>query len=109
MVSAEALTEGVLRIIDGRRNLTTDEMRALLRPWFDAISLVSERDPWPESTARMAMLLRASGLTHECLALCDQADRHERPTGRACTASPPTSTSRSGWPRRWRTPGTARI
>ncbi|WP_230687086.1 tetratricopeptide repeat protein [Catellatospora vulcania] len=76
-VNADALAEAALRTTDGGHDLAANGMQARLAPWFQAIGLVSARDPRPEAMARMAIMLRACGLTRESLALCDQADAVE--------------------------------
>ncbi|GAA1400846.1 tetratricopeptide repeat protein [Catellatospora coxensis] len=77
-VSADALGEAALRTTDGGHDLAADGMRERFAPWFHAIAVVSARDPRPEALARMAIMLRACGLTDESFALCDQADAVER-------------------------------
>lgn len=77
-VSAEALAEAALRTMDHGHDLDSDGMRERFRPWFHAIDVVRVRRPVPEAMARMAMLLRACGLTEESFALCDHADDVER-------------------------------
>ncbi|MER6345183.1 tetratricopeptide repeat protein [Streptomyces sp. NPDC001595] len=78
VVSAEALAEAAMRMMDYGHDLDTEGVRERFRPWFDAIDLVSARRPQPEALAKMAILLRACGLTDASFALCDQADSVER-------------------------------
>ncbi|MFD5097487.1 tetratricopeptide repeat protein [Streptomyces albidochromogenes] len=77
-VSADALAEAAMRTMDYGHDLDTDSMRERFQPWFRAIDAVSARRPLPEALARMAILLRACGLTDASFALCDQADAVER-------------------------------
>jgi tetratricopeptide (TPR) repeat protein len=77
-VSAEALAEAVMRIMDHGRDLDSESMRTRLRPWFHAIDTVAARRPSPDALAKMAILLRMCGLTDASFALCDQADAIER-------------------------------
>ncbi|MER6219731.1 tetratricopeptide repeat protein [Streptomyces sp900105755] len=77
-VSAGALAEAAMRTMDHGHGLDTERMRERFRPWFDAIDAVSARQPIPEAWAKMAILLRACGLTDASFALCDQADSVER-------------------------------
>ncbi|OIJ68143.1 hypothetical protein WN71_009535 [Streptomyces mangrovisoli] len=77
-VSADALAEAALRTMDRGHDLDSDAMRERLRPWFEAIEAVSARQPSPEALARMAMMLRACGLTDASFALCDRADAVQR-------------------------------
>ncbi|MGV9886948.1 tetratricopeptide repeat protein [Streptomyces sp. NPDC003395] len=78
VVSADALAEAAMRTMDYGHDLDTDSMRERFRPWFDAIEVVAARQPLPEALARMAILLRACGLTEASFALCDRADSVER-------------------------------
>ncbi|NYV74547.1 tetratricopeptide repeat protein, partial [Streptomyces sp. UH6] len=73
-VSPDALAEAVMRTTDYGRPLDTEAVRTGLRNWFWAIDTVTARRPQPEAMARMAIFLRACGLTDASLALCDQAD-----------------------------------
>ncbi|WP_246213739.1 tetratricopeptide repeat protein [Kitasatospora viridis] len=77
-VSADALAEAAMRTMDHGHGLDSDDMRDRFRPWLHAVEAVSAREPRPEALARMAILLRACGLTDESLALCDRADAVER-------------------------------
>ncbi len=77
-VSADALAEAAMRTMDYGHGLDTESMRERFQPWFQAIDVVSARRPVPEALARMAILLRACGLTDASFALCDQADSVER-------------------------------
>lgn len=77
-VSADALAEAAMRTMDRGHPLDTAIMRERFRRWFRAIDVVSARRPVPEALARMAILLRACGLTDASFALCDQADSVER-------------------------------
>ncbi|MFE3942298.1 tetratricopeptide repeat protein [Streptomyces sp. NPDC059118] len=77
-VGAEALAEACLRTLDYGHDLDTDEMRERFAPWFQAIDVVSERSPVPESLASMARLPRACGRYELCFALCDRADAVDR-------------------------------
>ncbi|MFE3515477.1 tetratricopeptide repeat protein [Streptomyces sp. NPDC059166] len=76
-VSAAALAEACLRVLDHGRRLDTDDMRARFDPWFHAIDRVSQRDPAPESLAAMARLPRACGRHDLAFVLCDRADAVE--------------------------------
>jgi hypothetical protein len=58
--------------------LDSEGMRERFWPWFHAIDVVSNRLPSPEAMAKMAILLRACGLTDASLAVCDRADSVER-------------------------------
>ncbi|GAA4019692.1 hypothetical protein GCM10022247_49270 [Allokutzneria multivorans] len=78
VVSAEALAEAALRVMDHGHDLDSDGMRERLRLWLHAIDVVIGRQPVPEAMARMAILLRACGLTDASFALCDRADSVER-------------------------------
>jgi tetratricopeptide (TPR) repeat protein len=73
-VSAEALAEAVMRTMDHGHDLDTEDTRERLRPWLTAIDVVCARAPHPEAVAKMAIFLRACGLTDASLALCDRAD-----------------------------------
>jgi tetratricopeptide (TPR) repeat protein len=53
-------------------------MREGFRPWFHAIDVVCAREPDPEAMAKMAIFLRACGLTDASFDLCDRADSVER-------------------------------
>ncbi|WP_030601892.1 tetratricopeptide repeat protein [Streptomyces achromogenes] len=77
-VSADALAEAAMRTMDRGHDLDSDPMRERFRPWFEAIDAVSARRPLPEPLAKMAILLRACGLTDASFALCDRADSVER-------------------------------
>ncbi|MFF7886252.1 tetratricopeptide repeat protein [Streptomyces sp. NPDC020794] len=78
VVSADALAEAAMRTMDYGHVLDTEGVRERFRPWFHAIDVVSARQPLPEASAKMAILLRACGLTDASFALCDQADSMER-------------------------------
>ncbi|MGW2016866.1 tetratricopeptide repeat protein [Streptomyces sp. NPDC001927] len=78
VVSAHALAEAAMRTMDYGHRLDTEGMRERFRPWFDAIDAVAARQPSPEALAKMAILLRACGLTDASFALCDKADSAER-------------------------------
>lgn len=78
VVSADALAEAAMRTMDRGHDLDTANMRERFRPWFHAIDVVRARQPLPDALAKMAILLRACGLTDASLALCDQADSVER-------------------------------
>ncbi|MEU6878868.1 tetratricopeptide repeat protein [Streptomyces sp. NPDC046712] len=78
VVSADALAEAAMRAMDYGHDLDTEGMRERFLPWFQAIDVVSARRPLPEALAKMAILLRACGLTDASFALCDQADFVER-------------------------------
>ncbi|WP_307783616.1 tetratricopeptide repeat protein [Streptomyces spinoverrucosus] len=78
VVSGDSLAEAAMRTMDGGRDLDTESVRERFRPWFKAIDVVSARRPLPEALAKMAILLRACGLTDASLALCDQADADQR-------------------------------
>ncbi|MFG2824654.1 tetratricopeptide repeat protein [Kitasatospora sp. NPDC048365] len=77
-LTPDALAEAVMRTTDYGRPLDTDPAREALGPWIEAIGKVCEREPQPEAMARMAIFLRACGLTEASLALCDRADAVER-------------------------------
>jgi tetratricopeptide (TPR) repeat protein len=77
-VSADALAEAAMRTMDYGHGLDSESMRERFRPWFDAIDAVVARRPLPEALAKMAILLRACGLTDASFALCDRADAVER-------------------------------
>ncbi|WP_210408178.1 tetratricopeptide repeat protein [Allokutzneria sp. NRRL B-24872] len=77
-VSLDALAEGAMRTMDRGHDLNSESMRARFQPWFRAIDVVSARRPQAEAMAKMAILLRACGLTDASFALCDQADSVER-------------------------------
>ncbi|WP_406094616.1 tetratricopeptide repeat protein [Streptomyces sp. NBC_01013] len=77
-VSAEALAEACLRVLDRPHDLDDEQMRERFAPWFHAIARVAERSPVPESLAAMARLPRACGRYELSLALCDRADAVER-------------------------------
>ncbi|MET9121036.1 tetratricopeptide repeat protein [Streptomyces sp. NPDC004528] len=77
-VGSEAVAEAVMRTMDHGRDLEAPGVREALRPWFDLLPVVCDREPLPEAMARMAIFLRASGLVEESLALCDRADSVER-------------------------------
>lgn len=76
-VGTDAVAEAALRTMDGGHDLTAEGMRVRFQPWFRLIDIVADRDPKPEALARMAILLRACGLTDEAFALCDRADAVE--------------------------------
>jgi tetratricopeptide (TPR) repeat protein len=78
VVSADALAEAAMRTMDYGHDLDTESMRERFRPWFRAIDAVAARRPLPEALAKMAILLRACGLTDASFALCAQADSVER-------------------------------
>ncbi|WP_333734520.1 hypothetical protein [Streptomyces sp. IBSBF 3010] len=73
-VSAQALAEACLRVLDYDHALDTEEMRESFTPWFHALDVVSERSPVPESLAAMPRLPRACGRFELAFALCDRAD-----------------------------------
>ncbi|GGM29488.1 hypothetical protein ACFFX1_47950 [Dactylosporangium sucinum] len=73
-VGAPALADATMCLLDFGHDLDSDDMRERLAPWFTAIDAVTARDPLPEAMARMAILLRACGMTDASLALCDRAD-----------------------------------
>ncbi|MEU1621637.1 tetratricopeptide repeat protein [Streptomyces sp. NPDC005722] len=73
-VSAQALAEACLRILDHGHDLDTDGTRERFAPWFHALDAVSARAPVPESLAAMARLPRACGRYELAFALCDRAD-----------------------------------
>ena len=77
VVSAGALAEAVMWTLDYGHDLDTDDMRDRLLPWLKAIDAVCAREPLPEAMAKMAIFLRACGLTKASFALCDQADSVE--------------------------------
>ncbi|MFJ4275709.1 tetratricopeptide repeat protein [Streptomyces coelicoflavus] len=77
-VSAAALAEACLRVLDHGHDLNTGDMRERFEPWFRALDVVSERDPVPESLAAMARLPRACGRYELSFALCDRADSVDR-------------------------------
>jgi hypothetical protein len=72
-VTASALAEAALRTMDYGHALDTAGAREELRPWFDAIDAVCAREPVPEAMAKMAIFLRACGLTDASFGLCDRA------------------------------------
>ncbi|MEU8435957.1 tetratricopeptide repeat protein [Streptomyces sp. NPDC029216] len=76
-VSADALAEAVMRTMDHGHALDGDGTREGLGPWFRAVEAVCDREPLPEAMARMAIFLRACGLTDASFALCDRADAVE--------------------------------
>ena len=78
VLSADALAEAAMRTMDRGHGLDTESMRDRFRPWFDAIDVVAAREPMPDALAKMAILLRACGLTDASFALCDRADSVER-------------------------------
>ncbi|WP_308284812.1 tetratricopeptide repeat protein [Streptomyces longispororuber] len=73
-VSAEALAEACLRVLDHGHDLDGDAMRERFAPWFHALDVVSGRSPVPEALAAMARLPRACGRYDLAFALCDRAD-----------------------------------
>ncbi|MFB6778331.1 tetratricopeptide repeat protein [Streptomyces sp. NPDC056352] len=77
-VSANAMAEAAMRTMDYGHALDTHSMRDGFRPWFQAIDVVCAREPLPEAMAKMAIFLRACGLTDASFALCDRADSIER-------------------------------
>ncbi|MGW1965008.1 tetratricopeptide repeat protein [Streptomyces sp. NPDC001935] len=77
-VTADALAEAVMRTTDYDHALDLPDTREKLRPWFDVIDVVCDREPVPEAMAKMAIFLRACGLTDASFALCDRADAMER-------------------------------
>jgi hypothetical protein len=77
-VTASALAEAAMRTMDYGHDLDTAGTREGLRPWFDAIDAVCAREPAPEAMAKMAIFLRACGLTDASFGLCDRADSIER-------------------------------
>ncbi|MFE2531568.1 tetratricopeptide repeat protein [Streptomyces sp. NPDC059371] len=77
-VTANALAEAVMRTTDHARALDAPGTREKLRPWFGLIEVVCAREPVPEAMAKMAIFLRACGLTDASFALCDRADAMER-------------------------------
>ncbi|MFF9817557.1 tetratricopeptide repeat protein [Streptomyces sp. NPDC014006] len=78
-VSAEALAEAAMRTMDHGHDLDGDTMRERFRPWFLAVDAVASRRPTPPPgpLAKMAILLRACGLTDASFALCDRANSVE--------------------------------
>ncbi|MFJ8159656.1 hypothetical protein ACIRBY_01870 [Streptomyces sp. NPDC096136] len=76
-VGAEAFAEAVLRTTDHGHALDGDGTREALGPWIRAVETVCAREPRPGAMARMAIFLRACGLTDASLALCDRADAVE--------------------------------
>ena len=76
-VSAEALAEAVMRTMDYGHDLDAEDVRERLRPWLTTIDVVCAREPLPEAMAKMAIFLRACGLTDASFALCDRADALE--------------------------------
>lgn len=77
-VTADALAEAAMRTMDYDHALDTPSTREGLRPWFHAIDVVCSREPVPEAMAKMAIFLRACGLTDASFGLCDRADSIER-------------------------------
>ncbi|MET8871221.1 tetratricopeptide repeat protein [Nocardia sp. NPDC004604] len=77
-VTANALAEAAMRTMEYGHALDTLSTREGLRPWFDAIDVVCTREPVPEAMAKMAIFLRACGLTDASFGLCDRADSIER-------------------------------
>ncbi|NUP53134.1 MAG: tetratricopeptide repeat protein [Catenulispora sp.] len=77
-VSAAELAEGALQTTGYGEDLDDDETRERLEPWVRAVDTVAGRDPQPDAMAKMAIFLRACGLTDASLALCDRADAVER-------------------------------
>ncbi|MGW1128591.1 hypothetical protein [Streptomyces sp. NPDC002526] len=77
-VSAEALAEACLGVLDYGHDLDTEEMRVRFAPWFHALDVVSQRSPVPESLAAMSRLPRACGRYELAFALCDRADAVDR-------------------------------
>ncbi|MGW5637451.1 tetratricopeptide repeat protein [Streptomyces sp. NPDC003832] len=77
-VGADALAEAGMRIMDYGHDLDTDGTRGRFRPWFRAVDTVAAERPTPDALAKMAILLRACGLTDRSFTLCDWADAMER-------------------------------
>ncbi|WP_369191821.1 tetratricopeptide repeat protein [Streptomyces sp. R08] len=77
-VSADALAEAAMRTMDYGHALDTESMRERFQPWFRAIDAIAADRPSPDALAKMAILLRACGLTDTSFALCDQADSIQR-------------------------------
>ncbi|MFD6423030.1 tetratricopeptide repeat protein [Streptomyces sp. NPDC060198] len=79
-VSPDALAEAAMRTMDYGHDLDTESTRERFGPWFRAIDAVAvaARCPSPDALAKMAILLRACGLTEASFALCDRADSVER-------------------------------
>jgi tetratricopeptide (TPR) repeat protein len=77
-VTASALAEAAMLTMDYGHALDTADTREGLRPWLDAIDAVCAREPVPEAMAKMAIFLRACGLTDASFGLCDRADSIER-------------------------------
>jgi tetratricopeptide (TPR) repeat protein len=76
-VSPDALAEAVMRTTDYGHPLDSEAVRSHLGGWFHAVETVTARRPEPEAMARMAIFLRACGLTEASFDLCDRADRIE--------------------------------
>lgn len=62
-LSADALAEAVMRTMDHGHDLDSEGMRERLSPWLKTIESVRAREPKPEAMAKMAIFLRACGLT----------------------------------------------
>lgn len=77
-VTANALADATMRTMDYGYALDNSSIREGFRPWFDAIDAVCAREPVPEAMAKMAIFLRACGLTDESFSLCDLADSIDR-------------------------------
>ncbi|MFR9795406.1 tetratricopeptide repeat protein [Streptomyces sp. MS06] len=77
-VTANALAEAAMRTTDYGHPLDTPGMLDGLRPWFDLIDVICAREPVPEAMAKMAIFLRACGLTDASFDLCDRADAIQR-------------------------------
>ncbi len=77
-VSADALAEAAMRTMDYGHTLDTESTRERFQPWFRAIDTIAADRPSPDALAKMAILLRACGLTDTSFALCDQADSLQR-------------------------------
>lgn len=77
-VTANALAEAAMRTTDYGHPLDTPGMLDGLRPWLDLIDVICAREPVPEAMAKMAIFLRACGLTDASFDLCDRADAIQR-------------------------------
>jgi tetratricopeptide (TPR) repeat protein len=77
-VTAGALAEAAMRTMDYGHALDAAGTREGLLPWFDAIDAVCAREPVPGAMAKMAIFLRACGLTDASFGLGDRADSIER-------------------------------
>lgn len=76
-LTASGLADAAVTITEYGTDLDDDAVRVGLRPWWNAIDVVTGREPDATQMARMAILLRFSGRTGESLALCDRADEVE--------------------------------